>query len=1290
MVHYVRSLCVILSALVLISMNIRCDDDAILDVLRDSDTEYARNRQKDSGIPVNYQDIIDGIGSYRYDLLVEGIGSDNIDRLAYGMGQSNMITLINIISDVNKLIALMTGPNGLTANEVVELLNYTDKAIAQENPPSDDTLGKIANLINNVYDMNYLKDIIKGVIDRNFMTGLERLALVVALVDEYQSTMPTILNEVACTPAGTQTLLRILNETEDLRNLVAVINNTTNLMNVTGVMNNITNFNTPDDGAAALVATLNNTNNPARLAEVINGLASTGAISNDDDFETSQSNNNWAVSGNAQWKTTSVSAYSGSKSMGVGIAGLNPLPHNGVASLEMVTRFAISGKVSFACKISTETDGDYLKFYVDDVLVAQHSGELAWTEVSFGPYSAGVHRLRWEYVKNASGQAGADAVYIDKVTIPGNRGADFLPYMKVAILLNQLSLAQATTIAQVLNGLSDAGLQNLIYMVNRTIYPQNPDVEEPRIVTITNNLSAVSTLTTVLNGLTANGRMQLTDMMDFTADVSKVYGMVNGLSGNPGEKLYQIINGANATGTSSLIRFIDGVSLANILAVMNGISSTAYVPLIYNNLDLSGSDVSTVGASSAPTAGKRLVDVINEIADGDYPGIGLTVGYHVVRMINDISSYGGGSGAANVGKLISGLKNTTSPDGVTRMVMIMENLGAYNDAARYTDPLCNSGDCTSDKFGRLITFINDMSGSGTDATVALMNGVNSGSINKLTDLISTAKRIRYISDVVNNLTNVSLMLAILNEPGLDISRLRRVLDCMGDKSYPGMTPPSPRYTDAHSTATNDGLGRLTVLINEVVTPVGASNLISILNDVTDLNKITGLLAHINEDGTVRAGGGMDRVRYLSDIINNVANISLLINILNGPSGYPAADYASLVGLVNEVGGSTQKGSGTKPIGDLSIVWGVINLLGWNFVINQPRSAAEQARVITLLNNVNKCGIQSGYELNQPWNHLLSEPCASGKKRLSEFMLGMDNPNPVAIIVGDVTDTMKTVKILNGYQTISKLIDTINLLPGEVTAKFLNTLDNTNNVIYGSTLYLMNKLSSEAMSGMMHFGTGIGEGGSRDGSCDYFTGVGPVRMAKLLNAETGPRLYNMLTNFGWRTAIPAMVCGFGVKDNQSMTNRNGGSTQYFPATESIQINGKYYKDGTWQTGTYTHYYQTSPGNTYNCLNYYSERISAFCLLWTEREDVDNVLWEGETFCGVLTISPGITSVWDTINGEGFVATLIDWGLASFPYPPYAGTTDKNWAKCQIRPAQGEPAVIYKTGQRVPEYGYPAYH
>ena len=429
-----------------------------------------------------------------------------------------------------------------------------------------------------------------------------------------------------------------------MKDLVAVINGTTNLLNLTGVMVNITNYGTTDDGTAALIATLNNTNDPLRLATVINGLSINGVISNDDDFETAQENNNWAVTGNKNWAVTAAAAFSGTKSFCAGVAGLNALGDNETASTEIVTRFTAAGTVSFARKVSTESGYDYLKFYVDDVLVDQLSGEQPWAEVSYGPYAAGVHRLRWEYVKDASAKSGEDAVYIDKVAVPGNRGADTLPFMKIAILLNQLSLSQETTIAETLNGLDPAGLTNLIYIVNRTVYPPNPDVVEPRIVSIVNNMSAVSTLTSVINGLTGDGPRQLTDIMDYTADVSKVYGMVNGLAGNPGEKLYQIINGVTPAGTSALVRFIDGISLANILTVMNGVSTTAYVPVIFNNLDLAGTNVSTIGASSAPTAGKRLVDVINEIADGDSPGTGLTVGYHVVRMINDLSAqrqYGG-------------------------------------------------------------------------------------------------------------------------------------------------------------------------------------------------------------------------------------------------------------------------------------------------------------------------------------------------------------------------------------------------------------------------------------------------------------------------------------------------------------------------------------------------------------------------------------------------------------------------------------------------------------------------
>ena len=108
---------------------------------------------------------------------------------------------------------------------------------------------------------------------------------------------------------------------------------------------------------------------------------------------------------------------------------------------------------------------------------------------------------------------------------------------------------------------------------------------------------------------------------------------------------------------------------------------------------------------------------------------------------------------------------------------------------------------------------------------------------------------------------------------------------------------------------------------------------------------------------------------------------------------------------------------------------------------------------------------------------------------------MNDSSPVAIIVGDVTNTNKTVRILNGARRINTIIKVVDWLPGEVTAKLVNETDI--NAMYRSFVYLVNNLESDedqaalAFASMIHWGTGIGDGTNRTGTCHYFTGIGPA-------------------------------------------------------------------------------------------------------------------------------------------------------------------------------------------------------
>lgn len=75
-----------------------------------------------------------------------------------------------------------------------------------------------------------------------------------------------------------------------------------------------------------------------------------------------------------------------------------------------------AGNIEFWYSISS-AKGDYLNFYVDNVLKTQWQGEIGWTKASFS-VGEGAHTFTWEYSKNASGVAGQDRAWIDTVSFP--------------------------------------------------------------------------------------------------------------------------------------------------------------------------------------------------------------------------------------------------------------------------------------------------------------------------------------------------------------------------------------------------------------------------------------------------------------------------------------------------------------------------------------------------------------------------------------------------------------------------------------------------------------------------------------------------------------------------------------------------------------------------------------------------------------------------------------------------------------------------------------------------------
>lgn len=127
---------------------------------------------------------------------------------------------------------------------------------------------------------------------------------------------------------------------------------------------------------------------------------------------------NWNFSGSQPWSLVNEPSevYQGLYSAKSGV-----IANNTFSQMYMQYEVMSDDTIAFRRKISSEMGGDFLKFYIDNQLIAQWSGELDWQKFEF-PVSGGIRTFRWVYQKNNSGQAGADAAWVDYIQLPASRG----------------------------------------------------------------------------------------------------------------------------------------------------------------------------------------------------------------------------------------------------------------------------------------------------------------------------------------------------------------------------------------------------------------------------------------------------------------------------------------------------------------------------------------------------------------------------------------------------------------------------------------------------------------------------------------------------------------------------------------------------------------------------------------------------------------------------------------------------------------------------------------------------
>ncbi len=135
------------------------------------------------------------------------------------------------------------------------------------------------------------------------------------------------------------------------------------------------------------------------------------AISNAISFET-EVPSIFTFGGNADWTRVSPEAYDGTYSMKSG-----NISDNQSTTMQTELNITSAGNIIFYKKVSSESNYDFLRFYIDGTQKGEWSGELDWSQESYA-VTTGVHTFKWEYSKDVSVGNGSDCAWVDYIEFP--------------------------------------------------------------------------------------------------------------------------------------------------------------------------------------------------------------------------------------------------------------------------------------------------------------------------------------------------------------------------------------------------------------------------------------------------------------------------------------------------------------------------------------------------------------------------------------------------------------------------------------------------------------------------------------------------------------------------------------------------------------------------------------------------------------------------------------------------------------------------------------------------------
>lgn len=120
----------------------------------------------------------------------------------------------------------------------------------------------------------------------------------------------------------------------------------------------------------------------------------------------------WVNNSSVPWTVQSSEVFSGTYA-----AESGDITDNNSTTLSLPVVVSSAGNISFWYKVSSESNYDFLRFYIDEVQQGSWSGSAGWSEASY-PVTSGNHTFAWTYSKDSSVANGSDCAWLDHIIFP--------------------------------------------------------------------------------------------------------------------------------------------------------------------------------------------------------------------------------------------------------------------------------------------------------------------------------------------------------------------------------------------------------------------------------------------------------------------------------------------------------------------------------------------------------------------------------------------------------------------------------------------------------------------------------------------------------------------------------------------------------------------------------------------------------------------------------------------------------------------------------------------------------